>query len=361
MRTLKNCMLVKIILAGTLFCLCCDNDSEPHLYTRDWTLYLGAELNRRFSEIDGGIEGIVLPNGNALIAIQPRLPILIEIDPAAGTIVATTGMPGWVIDLHQTLDGKVMVANTRTGFSYYDIGYYKTSTHSVELISAPPNSINDPPEIKYIYLGDSFLYTHNPNLLTPQLEEVYLAKWDLDGLLIWKKIIDPTMENKIARIAAVNSDHLIISSVADYNASRRWKVGKVSADGEMLWQSDVPSNYNDWAQSVCENALGEVLVVNQDKATKFDANGNELWSTTIRGSDDDVIFSNALATADGGLIVQRKNGRSRLLKLDGTGKIIWDDLYWETDGYGQLSFLELPNGDLLSVSFSGFVTKYRKK
>ena len=355
---MKNKYLLFVL---PLLCFSCrENDPQPGTYTKQWVLNI-RDINASYSITGSTFKALMLENGRVLInEYSDTDRYLLEIDPVRGTLENRTQVQaGSISNLRKRKDGKILITNYNRSSESYSIGFYNEQTHGVDYFSSiDVNAINDPPNIRHIYPGDEFIYTHNPNIYYLSTEEVYLAKWDLNGSLIWRIITDPTKETKIAGIESVGDDHVLIKTVSNYeNEGEIWKVAKISGDGTTVWHK-IMNEYGDVFR-VHENDQGDIFVLNKRAVSKHDQHGNLLWSTPLSTQPSGFIWSWGLPTKDGGIVFQYESQDVLLIKMNASGKITWQEKYWEKNEVtGGIGFLELPNGDLIVTSLNAFVTKY---
>lgn len=301
----------------------------------------------------------MLENGRVLInEYSESKRHLVEIDPIKGTFESKTSVEqGFITQLRKRDDGKILVTNYDRASLTWSMGIYNEDTHTVDYFSTiDVHVINDPTNLRFIYAGDDFIYTHNPNIYYLSTEEVYLAKWDFHGSRIWRKIIDPTKEAKIARIESVRNDHVLFKTISP---NELWQVAKISDEGTLLWHKKM--NEHGEVFRVHENDLGDIFVLNTKAVTKHDSEGNQLWSNPLSDFPNGFIWSYGFPTTDGGIVFEFEAGKDMILtKINAHGNIAWKEKYWEpSNGSGGIGFLELPGGDLIVTSLSGFATKYK--
>ncbi|MEI7893143.1 MAG: hypothetical protein WCI05_08630, partial [Myxococcales bacterium] len=150
---------------------------------------------------------------------------------------------------------------------------------------------------------------------------------------------------------------VLVSTKGLKTAEDTWLV-KLDASGQnILWQRCIGGRRIDTAGAILEGADGSLVIAGETSShdgdfksnhgmgdawvAKVSSNGNLLWAQTYGGSNRD--FASSLAfTADGGLLVlgytespdqngtacgYQGNGDILLLRLDATGKLLWNKCY----------------------------------
>jgi hypothetical protein len=157
---------------------------------------------------------------------------------------------------------------------------------------------------------------------TSSLEDVYVVKYNSSGNVIWAKSAGSADFDEGTSICADDSGNIIVtgvfygSSISFGNftltnfAFGAFDIFTVKYDpvGNVIWAKSAGGNNMDWANSVCADDSGNVLVTGyfnsasiafgNDTLTqsnngsskyfivKYDLSGNELWAKTATGSND---------------------------------------------------------------------------
>lgn len=348
-----------------LSCSESDNATEPP-FKKDWTLNLSDYLGSNYSDIvsyslnEYGLT--LLDEQTALVhEFSKKGRHLVEVNFLNGTFEHQSKVDFVLLDTRKKNNGTVLLS----GYDSDDffLGNYDQDTHEFSsTLIVKSELINDPPTSKAIYMGDDVLFTHDSNI-SPNNNEVYVAKWDFEGNQIWRKNIDITNQNKIATIQSIETDYLFFSTVQNIDVGEgSWKVAKLSNDGNVLWHKKI--NDFGWVFKIFSSNNGDFIVLNGKGISKHGSNGNTIWANDLSEYQKTYNWGNGISTSDGGAVFQLVsdyNDIELLIKVDAAGKVVWEEPYWEdeADQRVSLSFLELPNHDILVFSTSGYLTLYR--
>jgi gliding motility-associated-like protein len=171
-----------------------------------------------------------------------------------------------------------------------------------------------------------------------------VIKLDCKGKCLWSKNFDATstIDNTMMRIIQLaNGDVVMMNNLGAYNAYNILVV-RINAAGVTLWKKEINKNAgNDIGQNMIETTDGNLIIVGttntygtdaigsnyQDVyAIKLDANGNQIWSTTI-GNAAAIDQATAVAeTPDGGFVMTGRyltNGTfyAMLCKINNNGVV----------------------------------------
>ncbi len=143
---------------------------------------------------------------------------------------------------------------------------------------------------------------------------VFLTKLDSSGNKLWTKEWGVSInDSKGAGIAIDTQDNIFVTGIVDGNLEGNTNIGeddifltKLDGDGNKLWTKQWGTSDDDGATSVVIDAHGNVLVTGMTKGsldgntstggddiflTKFDSDGNKLWTKQWGTSDDDGATS----------------------------------------------------------------------
>lgn len=172
--------------------------------------------------------------------------------------------------------------------------------------------------------------------------DAWLVKTDYQGDEIWSKTFGGT-DSDYANSVQQTTDGGHI--VAGYKSDYAWLI-KTDSDGQELWDKTFGGTY-DYAESVQQTQDGGYIVAgytnyygtSKDYAwlIKTDSNGQELWSRIFDKSDNDIAHS-VQQTQDGGYIVagyteSYGSGSADvwLIKTDPQGNELWSKTFGGTD------------------------------
>ena len=363
----KSQGLVFYILLALSIVGCSDTEDSGPPYTKDWVLNLSEYLGTDYSEIDSYLlsdYGLTQLDDETVLVHEYSKSgrHLIEVDAVNGLFLHQSGVDFALRDSRKRMDGSVLLTGYGAAGSYV-LGTYNDATHFISpLATLDAAEISDPSNERAIHPGDDVLYTHNPNI-SPNGDEVYIAKWNFDGTQIWRKNIDPSNKKKVGKMSSIQKEHVLFVSVEDADLdTEHWNVGKISKDGEVLWHKQL--NEYGYIFDLLENDAGDFFVLNGRGASKVDTKGNVIWTNPLSEYDGKFMWGNGVTTSDGGVLfqLQSNNKEEWLIKINSAGEVTWEEEYWEDrpDKLISLSFLELPSADLIVYSTTGYITLYRK-
>jgi hypothetical protein len=154
-------------------------------------------------------------------------------------------------------------------------------------------------------------------------------------------------------------------------------ISKYAADGTRLWTRQLGSDQMDWVKASAIGADGSLLIsgvtfgnldgnLNQGNGdgfiSKFDADGNLLWTHLVATSESDTIMAMTL-TDDGSVLVagttfgdldgqtNAGNGDGFISKYDAQGNLLWTRLAGTNQSDQMNGIISRPDG---SIGVSGF-------
>ena len=207
-------------------------------------------------------------------------------------------------DVIQTPDG-----------GYLLVGLHKEAPYSAIAIKADQNGDQVWSQTYYEKTGQtSFLYEGFGRVVM-QNNDNYLIVGGFDGLLhlteidslgteVWDTTLnDPQVDYLRAGDLEVTNDGGILVAANRYgnNQNRGGFLWKFDANWNVLW-SDFTTTTSDGAESLSENAAGELIIGRRNAVEKRDANGNLICQLNNNGNLN-WIGTQVEATPDGGAIV----------------------------------------------------------
>ncbi|WP_461768198.1 hypothetical protein [Pseudothermotoga sp.] len=168
-------------------------------------------------------------------------------------------------------------------------------------------------------------------------------------------------------IVTTDGNFLIVGATSSYGAGKfDVLVLKVDQRGQVVWYKTFGGSDDDSANCVVKAKDG-YLIAGWTRSTdtgksdvyvvKIDENGNSLWQKTYGGLQDDIA-SCILVVEDGFIIagstmsIQEKARQAYLIKIDTTGKILWQKDYGG-EANETFSWIERTSSGFIAVGMSG--------
>ncbi len=207
----------------------------------------------------------------------------------------------------------------------------------------------------------------------PGSESFWIVKIDIEGNIIWDKIVggsygdkiwnaSPTLDGGVVAIGQTISDDGHVSVF--YGGNDTWFV-KLSADGEVEWDYTIGTGWFDIGQAIIQTsdggylagsnsiilqgAVGNITCIPPSYGyvtgvlTKFDADMNVQWQHCYGGNNHDAI-SGILELDDGYVFVGSSESTNMpghhgdvdvwVVRIDFDGNIIWQKVYGGSRGEG---------------------------
>lgn len=178
---------------------------------------------------------------------------------------------------------------------------------------------------------------------SPLNEDVRIAKYDIDGNLIWDHHPEGYIfgNEAVSELIQTSDGHYIIVGARGNTSSNEAYpyISKVAEDGNLLWKivGDVLPENNIFNYDVVETSDGGYFMAGSSNwfttnnpiitdATKLDVNGNVLWTS---GLETDLQVVDMLPAEDGSIVLlgRKMNYDFGLLKIDANGATIWESTF----------------------------------
>jgi hypothetical protein len=233
--------------------------------------------------------------------------------------------------------------------------------------------------------------------ITHGFVDYWVVKLDASGNIVWNKLYGGNDNDKANSIQLTSDGGFIIagesrsSATGDVtginhggiNPDDYWIV-KLNASGNIVWNKLYGGNNRDLAKSVQQTSDGGFIIAGSSQSSangnvtginhgftdywvvKLDASGNIVWNKLYGGNSDDTPNSIA-QTSDGGYVIAGFTNNSFngnitahsygvpdfwIIKLDGSGNIIWDKLYGGAGNDQALTILQTSGGGLIVAGYS---------
>jgi len=195
--------------------------------------------------------------------------------------------------------------------------------------------------------------------------DMYLVKTDANGSEEWSQTFGGAYSDYAnSVIQTFDGGYLLVGRTSSFgNGSSDMYLVKTDANGSEEWSKTCGGEGFDWAQSVIQTSDGGYLLGGYTQSfgngssdmylVKTDANGSEEWSKTFGGKVDDKIYS-ILQTSDGGYLLGgytlsfgNGNNDMYLVKTDASGNEEWSKTFGGENNDYVNSVLQTSDGGYL--------------
>ena len=185
---------------------------------------------------------------------------------------------------------------------------------------------------------DGFVITGMSDNFGDDDGDLYLAKLDTHGKIVWQIAFGGTDEERGNAVVETSDGYVAVGSTESFGLNYKdIYVVKTDKKGRFLWQRRYGGSRDDEAFGAIALKDGSVVITGRSESfsrrkgfelylAKIDRDGRLLWERTYGGEDDDAGYSLVQAD-DGGLVVvgERQHAVSRdsdlwILKTDKNGR-----------------------------------------
>lgn len=201
---------------------------------------------------------------------------------------------------------------------------------------------------KLIILGYSKIYTQSTG-------DILLIKTDLNGNLIWRKLIGSSIiDENYSSLQIINNNTVyLIGGSEKATANSNIAVAKLDTSGNLIWKKlNGNSNRDYYGKTICQTLDKGFLIGGQDKTQgriwKLDTAGTIQWSgnyglgsNTIIKEVKQLIDSNLVFISNDNDLHSSSNSVKAgvLAKVDKNGNLLWEKFYKRPSSGTQVVFL----------------------
>ena len=192
------------------------------------------------------------------------------------------------------------------------------------------------------------------------LYDIWIIKLDATGAITWQKTYGgANYDQSFSIIQTSDGGYAVAGYYGTSSTNADIWVLKLDASGNVTWQKTYGGADNDYAYSIIQTIDGGYAVAGMYGFTtnngdawvlKLDASGNITWQKTFGG----VFTENAttiVQTSAGDYVIAGKTGTFGagnwdlwVLKLDGTGTVLWQNVYGTADPEQSITMIKTSDG-----------------
>lgn len=296
----------------------------------------------------------------------------------------------WTISLDQADDGSFVIVATTSLLDNVgpDVYLIKTDKYGKELwyrtfeAGASGESYDSGGDQGWdaIPLNDgSILILASSNSMGPGDFSIIVSKWDAIGNFIWENAYGGTFNDIGYRIYESADGYVLIAGSTNNTSDQTENayILKINpSDGSLIWENDFGESggIQSGFDIVAGHDGGYVFLGNNQKQgetanisfTKIDESGEKVWNKTF--TSDLLRQGNRIqTTSDGGYIVagysltDAKGQEGYLIKIDGSGNMIWEKTFGTDHADDFKSVVETNDGGYMAVgSINAFFSVERR-
>ena len=212
--------------------------------------------------------------------------------------------------------------------------------------------------------------THSDIPGDPDDRDLWLVRTSPTGEFIWDRSFGGSQDDKGADVQVLSDGGLVIAGETRSEGAGSldaWVI-RTDSQGIEVWSKTYGGSGYDAARSIIPLADGGFLVAGEYYSgpydqdgwwIRIDSQGQEIWSSTYRGSGMDT-FQSAADALDGGFIAAGYTYESGFpaagwaIKIDINGNTLWEKTYGDTKGSYFEDVIRLRNGDLAFAGYALF-------
>lgn len=175
--------------------------------------------------------------------------------------------------------------------------------------------------------------------------DVWVFKLDAKGQVLWERTFGGVATDWASAAVETHEGHIVLAAYTQDQSGGPYDFWVIKLDdgGSEVWSRRYGGAATDWPNGIAVTTGGNLVVVGHTESkgagnadfwvVALDERGDIIWNRTFGGSDLDYATA-VTAARDGGIVVAgltKSAGAggfdSRVIKLDRTGRIVWDRVF----------------------------------
>ena len=276
--------------------------------------------------------------------------------------------------IQQTTDGGFILAGQTSSFSAGGYDYYVIRLDALGMVQWQKNfggssaeiarSVSQTSDGGYIVAGRSSSFQEG-------FSDFYIIKLDADGNKSWEQVFGgDSWEDPYSIQQTTDGGYIVAGHTASYGAGNYDAyVMKLDSSGNETWSETYGGTEDDEARAVQQTADGDYIVAGYTASSgaggrdlwvlKLDSSGAVTWEETYGGAGHDEAYS-IHQTADEGYVVAGYTESSGaggkdmwVLRLNSTGAVLGDGTYGGTEDDVAKSIRQTPDRGYILAGYSG--------
>jgi hypothetical protein len=198
--------------------------------------------------------------------------------------------------------------------------------------------------------------------------DFYLAKFNMDGEMIWEKTFDNMDDDYCNDMTIVSDGYVLCGSTEDPTNEDDYYIVKTDLSGTLVWEKTFGTTGLQRASDIVSLSNGGYIVIGYSQIIplirwdlyilKLDGNGNQV-DDLLYGADSTVYFMREIIpTNDGNFVLvgdQYWEDNLTAIKMDESFNFIWELVHTGTAIAEPFDIIENPNGTFaITGDYNGF-------
>ena len=180
---------------------------------------------------------------------------------------------------------------------------------------------------------------------------VFVVRWNGDGQVIWETVVGDSLDNFGYSAAQDVNGFIYVAGSSNGLGTLGLQdvyLAKLDSSGNVLWQKTYGGTNNEVANSIVIDSLGEIVLAGTTQSSgsggsdayvlKVDSSGTLLWSKTYGGTGTDILYAITTVTGGGfvvaGSTTSFSTNHGYAARINNNGDTIWTKSYNLGSGSG---------------------------